>query len=420
MFSPTQIRRICIAIVCVMYSLSAFADRGADHRELHRKITLHYTFDSAEIDENLQENRNNLFSLKSILRDSVRIDSITIISHASPDGGYPHNIKLARERGLVLKNFILNECSDSVRLTSDRIILKDGAENWQGLTDMVDSRYSRHDREKVLRILADTSVGPETRKWRLKQLDGGYTWNFLYRRYMPVLRQAVITGISYSSFTPLVACLPTETMSGSAHRMPENSPGIALAYDGDDRETAGEGGFVFAVKTNLLYDAALVPNIGVEANIGKGWAATAGWNYAWWDSDAVHRYWRVYGGEAEVRKYFGKTARKTVLSGHHLGLYGQAFTYDFELGGRGQISELTYGGGIAYGYALPVGRSFNLDFSIGLGYLGGEYKIYDPEDGCYVWKETRQRHWMGPTKAEVSLVWVIGRKGQQWEKGGRR
>lgn len=285
---------------------------------------------------------------------------------------------------------------------------------------MVDSRYSRHDREKVLRILADTSVGPETRKWRLKQLDGGYTWNFLYRRYMPVLRQAVITGISYSSFTPLAACRPTETMSGSAHRMHENSPGIALAYDGDDRETTDGGGFVFAVKTNLLYDAALVPNIGVEASLGKGWAATAGWNYAWWDSDAVHRYWRVYGGEAEVRKYFGKTARKTVLSGHHLGLYGQAFTYDFELGGRGQISDFSYGGGIAYGYALPVGKSLNLDFSIGLGYLGGEYKIYDPEDGCYVWKETRQRHWMGPTKAEVSLVWVIGRKGPQWEKGGRR
>lgn len=125
-------------------------------------------------------------------------------------------------------------------------------------------------------------------------------------------------------------------MSEYAHRMSEDIPGLALPDEGDGREMTAGNGFVFAVRTNLLYDAALVPNIGLEFHLGKGWAATAGWNYAWWDSDAVHRYWRVYGGEAEVRKYFGDTARKSVLSGHHLGLYGQAFTYDFELGGRGQ------------------------------------------------------------------------------------
>ena len=41
--------------------------------------------------------------------------------------------------------------------------------------------------------------------------------------------------------------------------------------------------------------------------------------------------------------------------------------------------------------------------------MGGEYKEYLPQDGHYVWQSTKRRHWIGPTKAEISLVWLIGR-----------
>jgi|GEM_PF-6135277 len=37
------------------------------------------------------------------------------------------------------------------------------------------------------------------------------------------------------------------------------------------------------------------------------------------------------------------------------------------------------------------------------------YKEYLPQDGHYVWQSTKRRHWIGPTKAEISLVWLIGR-----------
>lgn len=74
---------------------------------------------------------------------------------------------------------------------------------------------------------------------------------------------------------------------------------------------------------------------------------------------------------------------------------------------------------IEYGYSLPIGRRFNLDFGIGLGYIGGEYKVYEPIDVHYVWQRTQKRHWIGPTKAEISLVWLIGR-GNYNQKGGKR
>lgn len=56
--------------------------------------------------------------------------------------------------------------------------------------------------------------------------------------------------------------------------------------------------------------------------------------YAWWKSDRHHNYWRLYGGDLEVRRWFGRKASEKPLAGHHIGLYGRIFTYDFETGGR--------------------------------------------------------------------------------------
>ena len=184
-----------------------------------------------------------------------------------------------------------------------------------------------------------------------------------------------------------------------------------------------------ALKTNLLYDVALVPNLGAEFYLGRGWSIGGNWMYAWWKSDRRHDYWRLYGGELEIRKYFGRRAVEKPLTGHHLGLYGQLFTYDFELGATGYMGgkpggtlweKMNYAVGLEYGYSLPVARRLNLDFVIGVGYWGGEYHTYDPIDDHYVWKETRQRHWFGPTKAEISLVWLIGRDNYNEKKGGKR
>lgn len=173
-----------------------------------------------------------------------------------------------------------------------------------------------------------------------------------------------------------------------------------------------------AVKTNMLYDAALIPNIGVEVSFGNSYSVIANWEYAWWSKNEKHRFYRVYGGDIEVRRWFHDDSHP-FLSGHHLGLYYQMATYDFEFGGKGIQSDFwNYGVGIAYGYSLPLNSHFNIDFSLGIGYLWGKYKKYHPADGCYVWDNTSKRKWFGPTKAEISIVYIIG--GNRHKKGGNR
>lgn len=185
-----------------------------------------------------------------------------------------------------------------------------------------------------------------------------------------------------------------------------------------------------SLHTNLLYDVAAVPNLGMEFYLGKHFSIESNWMYGWWKSDSAHTYWRLYGGELTIRKWFGKRAKEKPLTGHHLGLYGQALTYDFVLGRSGQIGGVpggslwdraNFGGGIEYGYSLPIGKRLNLDFSIGIGYFTGEYQQYDTVDDCYVWQATKYRHYIGPTKAEISLVWLIGRDNiNPMKKGGKR
>lgn len=179
--------------------------------------------------------------------------------------------------------------------------------------------------------------------------------------------------------------------------------------------------FYMAAKTNMLYDLAIVPNIGLEFYLGKNFSVVGNWMYSWWKSDPKAWYWRTYGGDLAFRYWFGKAAEEKPLTGHHVGLYGQIVTYDFETGGRGYLGDRwSYGGGVEYGYSLPIAKRLNIDFNLGVGYLGGEYKEYLPIDGHYVWQATKHRHWFGPTKLEISLTWLLGRGNINKSKGGKR
>ena len=163
-----------------------------------------------------------------------------------------------------------------------------------------------------------------------------------------------------------------------------------------------------ALRTNLLYDLVLVPNVGAEWFASDHWSVAANVMFMWLKNDTRHRYWRILSTDVEGR-YWLKPQTCDVRTGHHFGLYAGFYRYDFEFGGRGYMGDANYGGGISYGYALRLFPSwkerFTLDMSIGLGYLGGNHKEYIPDAGCYVWQRTMSHHFFIPTKAEISLVW---------------
>ena len=187
------------------------------------------------------------------------------------------------------------------------------------------------------------------------------------------------------------------------------------------QEAASPKPFYMAAKSNMLYDLALVPNGGVEFYLGKNFSVAGNWMYSWWKSDKVYWYWRTYGGDVAVRYWFGKPSKEKPLQGHHVGLYGQMITYDVELGGRGYLADRwSWSVGLEYGYSLPIDSRLNIDFTIGAGYHTGQFYEYLPIDGHYVWQATKNRRYIGPTKAEISLVWLLGRGNVNTNKGGKK
>ena len=58
----------------------------------------------------------------------------------------------------------------------------------------------------------------------------------------------------------------------------------------------------FAVRTNLLYDAVAVPNLGLTAYVGKTWSVSIDGLYADWSDRRHSRFWRIQGAELSVRK----------------------------------------------------------------------------------------------------------------------
>ena len=95
---------------------------------------------------------------------------------------------------------------------------------------------------------------------------------------------------------------------------------------------------------NLLYDALVLPNLGLEFYLGRGWSIAGNWMYTWLKSDSRHRYHRIYGGDLEVRRWLSY-GRKP-LTGHHMGVYGLLLTYDLEWGGKLVFLNSVVGGAI--------------------------------------------------------------------------
>lgn len=166
------------------------------------------------------------------------------------------------------------------------------------------------------------------------------------------------------------------------------------------------------LRTNGLYWCGLFPNIGVEAQTNYGLAFQFDYTGAWWNKNRTHHYYSGYAFQFETRYYFQGEKGK-IYTGSHVGLYLQMVTYDFEFGNKGyQCNDLskTIGIGASYGYCMPLNRNFALDFTIGVGFLRTNYTEYIPYNDKYVRTEDKSKNWIGPTKAEVSLVWNINNK----------
>ena len=408
-------RTLLLLFITLFTAATAFADETREEK----KISIDFRINRWEIDSTLNDNALRLRELHQLL-DQVRtnprmsVDYLTVSGYASPDGSLDKNKELSLRRAISLRDYLINNCAvpdTLMRFGENRV-------PWDMFREII-SASSYPWADEAMRIMAigdDDNTADNTRRMnRLKKLAGGDAWRVLRRDILPKLRSAfVITTVITILPEPepeleieVIPVEPTDTVQVVEEEIiiPEPAPE-------PERKP-----FYMALYSNMLFDAAGVPNLGVEFYLGKNWSIAANYIHAWWSKDAKHRYWRIYGGDINVRYWFGKQAHQKPLTGHHIGAYVQALTYDFEWGGKaymagepgGNIFDRAHiGGGIEYGYLLPIAKRFNIDFSLGVGYIGGRVYEFVPDGDRYLWTATKNKHWFGPTKLEISLVWLIG------------
>ena len=367
----------------------------------------------------------------------VQLQHIRILSAASPEGNSALNKRVAKRRGERLRDYL----KETLVLPDSIFTVSSAGEDWQGLASLI-AKEKTPWRNKALQIIRHTPEWVtrngkvvDGRKRQLQNLDGGKAWKYMLDNHFYTLRTGAVVVCEVKTLaaesTPSAAeasleqarqeqARPESASQQPASQSPSSPPFPAIPSQVHPEPQAPPVASYFALKSNLLYDAVLIPNLSLEASIGSGWTLGAGGMFAWWSKDAKHRYWRIYGGDLEIRKYFGSLSKSKPLQGHHLGIYGDFLTYDFEFGAKGYQSKATYAAGIKYGYSHPIANRLNLDFALGIGYLHSNYKTYVPRDGCYVYQETKKRKWLGPTQAEISLVWLLGKGNTNKKKGGKK
>ncbi|MGL4806189.1 MAG: DUF3575 domain-containing protein [Bacteroidales bacterium] len=170
-----------------------------------------------------------------------------------------------------------------------------------------------------------------------------------------------------------------------------------------------------AVKTNLLYGGiTLTPNLGAEISIAPRWTLDLSGGYNPWNlhgsisnnKKLVH--WLV---EPEARYWLCQK-----FSGHFFGTHLLFSQYNISqhrlpwLLGKGsqnyRYEGNAAGGGLTYGYQFILGNHWNLEASIGIGYARLWYDKFNCLK-CGEKLESSHRNYFGPTKAAISIVYLI-------------
>ena len=360
------------------------------------------------------QNKNELGkiteSINKVLADTTAtLLKLHLHGYASPDGPLWNNKRLAHERVDSVRRYII----DNTALDPDQIETEATPEDWIGLLRYVEQRSDEElpHRREIISVI-NGNMNPDQKEHRLRTLYPE-DFAFLLEEGLPGLRrtdyQIDYTRKQLTRQDPIIDSI-WHMPDASSH--PALQPGRMNTYIP-----------IIAVKTNLLWWAVAAPNIELELPFGKKrqWSAMAEFWCPWYVWHHNSRAYEVMVIGAELRRWYGacRDKNRAPLTGLFLGLYAAGGKYDIEWNSVGDQGEF-FSGGVTVGYAWPVHRRLNLELSGSVGAFGGPRRHYHGEfdDTHLIWKYNSSTFYAGPTKLKLSLVWLLGSKGQSITRRG--
>lgn len=391
---------LTVVALCCPFHANAETDSVNSDR-----YALYYFHDRIDLQEDYLDNAMQMARIKDMLLHSPHIDSIAIYAYSSPEGSPKWNNWLAVKRAEAAKAFILSNLSNDSILQPENIILHPMGENWEGLYEELYANYHLLNRDAVLRIMR-AKVGTETKKWRLQNLDGGYTYTWIIRNHMPRLRVATwicvyvrkpdFVAPVIEDYKPDLGTIRIDTLP-----LPELLPLPVV----EKRKST-----MFALKTNLLYDAVTALNAEVEVPIGKRFSVMVEDVFPWWKAGPNGNKYclQMWTMSVEPRWWFYRKGMNDKLQGHFVAPYVMSGKYDLQWDTSICYRGYGWSAGLTYGYSMPLCKWLNMEFSMSIGYLSASYQHYQPSpDYEHLYKDpdnAGRMTYVGPTKVKVSLV----------------
>lgn len=367
---------------------------------------INYRVNSSTVEKDYMENARTLAMIHKALtsrRVLAGLDRIVVTAASSPEGSAALNEKLAAQRVLAMKSYLMWQYPF---LDRDIIYTFSAGENWSGLRKMVDEDRRMPYRDEVLRVL-DSDVSTEYQKSALKRIGNGVAYRYISTHMLPKLRGAAAATLHLKEdFGKVIERIDTVYIEKIKEIVVEKEVAVA-------EEPELESHPLFAIKTNLLFDLFSALNVEIEIPIGKRWSVAGEWVFPWWLYKKKQIALQVGNGNLEIKYWLGNRDDRRQLTGWFVGLYGGGGYYDLEWKTKGYQGEFWHGG-VSGGYAHTISKNGNwrMEYTLGVGYMKTKYRKYvpkfGPDDEWHLIRQgTGRRSWVGPTRAKVSLVWMI-------------
>ena len=212
------------------------------------------------LDLSIRDNRQVLERIADSLSigyaDSVyTLKKVMVVGGASPEGTIPLNKRLSEKRANVLFDYLAQygELPDS--LTSFVYLGRD----WNGLADLVEADPDVPYRDETLEYLRDIAARSEggekladNNVGRLSRFKGGEPYRYMYRELFPEIRASRLYLWYEKERNPIYV----PVVEAPVYLLDKPESVLTRTFVPPVLEKP----FYMALKTNMLYDALLVPN----------------------------------------------------------------------------------------------------------------------------------------------------------------
>ena len=314
------------------------------------------------------ENPQTLAKLDSVIavHGTGLIDSLLVIAQSSPEGNYAHNVDLANGRAASMKEYLVGRFPG----LEGKIRLSPGVAPWPA------------NRSKAALV-------------RLRY--AAFRLVFPFDITIPVPEISDNLEVEES----LYAVDLDDSVSMEEESLQVDIP----EYNSSYKQT------IFALKTNLLFDAATALNAEIEIPIGRRISFMWEDVFPWWETGNKYCFQNWQMGP-ELRYWFKPwdVHGTDKLRGFFLGAYGMSAKGDLQNDREFDYQYEYWSAGLTGGWSARLGRSNwgRLELSLGLGFLQADYRHYIPMDDYSKLirdpYEVGTASYWGPTKAKVSLV----------------